>query len=309
MSERQTQNNILKEKLYVESQGFYDITIFTDTEVGFSFWRNFENVPDRVSLFHLLIENKYWKDVNLKRKPILITAVYGKKTDNGVIMRQNPKSNEPLDLDFTNEYFYDIQTGDFYKRNRKIEGRKILHEVYEKHTRTTKPFRGFFLRAKLKFWKEWLPVLLSLIAEFFHYCLYLISGDKYTYKFLFQEENLNGEIISSRMDERIGRVKNQPEGKENEKEAKKFNLFGIVDVPQWPIVFYSVLHLFVWFVIQYFSFTTGEVDEFFNNSFLSILYVIASFWFLETVIPFVLKKLIKFFSSLAALSAYKKIHV
>ena len=309
MSEQQTPNDILKERLGVEAQGFYRITTFTDIKVGFSFWKDFEGVQNHSSLFHLIIEEKYWQDAKLARKPVVINVVYGKKTDNGVTMRQNPKPTEPLDLDFTDEYFYEPQTGFFYKKNRKIPARRILEEVYEKHIKTTRPLAGFFLRAKLEFWRKWLPIPLSWLAKFFHYCLYVISGDRYTYEFLFQEENLNGEIISSRIDRRMGQKKDHPQGKEEEKETKKFNLFGIVDVPQWPIVFYSALHLVIWFVMQYLSIPTEKVEKFFSNNFLGILYVIVSFWLLETIIPFALKKLIKFFSSFAALSTHKSIRV
>jgi len=168
------------------------------------------------------------------------------------------------------------------------------------------PLRGFFLRLKLRFWRVLLPWLFTFVSNIFYYLLLLISGDRYTYDFLFQEEKENGQIISSRMEDRVNR--NKAEVKEEDKEAKKIDFFGN-KVPQWPIVFYSALHLGAWFFVKYREIPTSQVEDFFSNNFLVVLYVIVSFWLLETILPLLLKKLIKYSSTLSFLASHKKINV
>ena len=48
------------------------------------------------------------------------------------------------------------------------------------------------------------------------------------------------------------RVVRKETKKESEKESKQIDFFGN-KVPQWPIVFYSMLHLSFWFLLKYFS--------------------------------------------------------
>lgn len=306
------EEEILKTKFNFEKFGFYDPMELTDTDVGFSFKKDFKDIKDHVSLFHLLIPNNSFRDTRIKRKPILVTVVYGKKTDYGVSMRQleSSKLSEPIDLNFTDEFFYDIDTKKFYKGNKEIEAEDILKEVYEKHIKPSRYFIGFFLRLKFRFWRFVLPSIFSFISKIFHYFLLVISGDRYSYEFLFEEENLNGEIISSKSDLRMERqMRNQTAaGKEKEKEAKKIEFFGI-DVPKWPIVFYSILHLSIYAFLKYFGCSTTAIEDFLNNSFLVVLYVIVSFWIVETILPIILKWFVRFFSTLSARSLYKNLSV
>lgn len=191
---------------------------------------------------------------------------------------------------------------------RQCKAGSVLLEVYRKHIKTTRPIGGLILRIRLRFWRIWLPWIPKSLSFLSHYFLYLISGDRYTYEFLFQEETLNDEIISSRMKGRVGGGKNSAEVKEEDKEAKQIDFFGN-KVPQWAIVFYSILHLGVWLSLKYFGVSTDKIEEFFGNNFLLVLYVIVSFWIVGTVIPFLLKKMVKCFSTLAFRSASKAVKV
>ena len=110
------------------------------------------------------------------------------------------------------------------------------------------------------------------------------------------------------MEDRIRLDANHPTAKEREKVAAKILFFGI-DVPQWPIVFYSALHLCLWYLIKHFSIEVKQIEDFFSNNFLVVLYVIVSFWLIETVLPFFLKKLVRLFSTLSFQSENKKISV
>jgi hypothetical protein len=285
------------------------VTPYIDAIIGFGCKKKLNPQDTKnVSGIGLYISNDTYNEPSSTRKAFYITATYGEELSDGIRMRSEHNFLEPLDLEFRDEFFYDTNTEKIYREDKEITGDELLQEVYTKHIKTTKPIRGLFLRIKLRFWRIWLPWLLKLVSNFFHYFLLLISGDKYSYEFLFQEEKLNGTIISSKMEGRVGRSRQLPEGKEKEKEAKKMEFFGII-VPQWPIVFYSALHLSAWSIAKYYALLTDDIKNFFDNNFLVVLYVIVSFWLIETVLPFLSKKLIKLFSTLSFLASAKKVRV
>lgn len=291
------QNKKLRAKFDFEKHGFYSVTPYIDTRLGFGSKKKL-NLQDtkNVSGIGFYISNKILDDQSSTRKAFYITATYGEELPEGIRMRTEQNFHEPLDLEFRDEFFYDTVTEKIYKGSKEITGDEVLLEVYRKHIKTTRPILGLYLRAKLRFWRVWFPWPLKFLSNVSHYLLFFISGDRYTYEFLFQEENLNGQIISSRMEGRVDRNKDSAKVKEEEKESKQIDFFGN-KVPQWPIVFYSILHLSFWFLIKYFSFKTDQIENFFGNNFLLVLYVIVSFWLVETVLPFLLKKLVKYFST------------
>ncbi len=288
------QNKRLRSKFDFDKYGFYSVTHYIDVKIGFGCKKKLNSGDTKnVSGIGFYIPNKTYNDTSSTRKAFYIRATYGEELDGGIRMRDEQNFNEPLDLEFRDEFFYDTNTEKLYKGNKEITGNGVLLEVYGKHIKTTKPIKGLYLRTKLRFWKIWFPWPLKFLSNVSHYLLFFISGDKYTYEFLFQEENLNGQIISSIMAERIVKKKTE---KESEKESKQIDFFGN-KVPQWPIVFYSTLHLSFWFLIKYLGVGTDEIGIFFNNNFLLVLYVIVSFWVIETTLPYLLKKFVKYFST------------
>lgn len=300
------QNKRLRAKFDFEKHGFYGVTPYIDTRLGFGCKKKLNPQDTKnVSGIGFYISNKILDDQSSTRKAFYITATYGEELPEGIRMRTEQNFHEPLDLEFRDEFFYDTTTEKIYKGNNEITGNDALLEVYGKHIKTTRPVIGLFLRTKLRFWRIWLPWIPKIVSYLGHYLLLLISGDKYSYEFLFQEENLNGQIISSRMAER---VKRKEISKESAKESKEIDFFGN-KVPQWPIVFYSSLHLIFWFTIKYVGIDTSNLEGFFNNNFLLVLYVIVSFWIIETVLPFLLKKLVKYSSTLSFLASHKTIKV
>ncbi|MAG12849.1 hypothetical protein CL630_03520 [bacterium] len=301
------QNKRLRNKFDFKKYGFYSVTPYIDAQIGFGCKKKLNPQDTKnVSGIGIYIPNKTYNEPSLTRKAFYITATYGEELPEGIRMRSEHNFLEPIDLEFRDEFFYDVNTEKLHKGNKEITANELLLEVYGKHIKTTRPFRGLFLRAKLRVWRIWLPWLFTLISNIFHYLLFFISGDKYAYEFLLQEENLNGQIISSRMKGRVSEDTGSAKTKEKEEEAKKIDFFGN-KVPRWPIVFYSALHLCIWFLIKYFSIQTDQIEYFFSNNFLVVLYVIVSFWLIETVLPFLLKKLIKYSSTLSRLASHKKI--
>jgi len=302
------QNKRLRSKFNFEKYGFYSVTHYINAQIGFGCKKKLNPQDKNVSGIGFYIPNKTYNDTDSARKAFYITATYGEELPEGIRIRTEQDFHEPLDLEFRDEFFYDTGTEKLYKGNKEITGDEVLLEVYAKHIKTTRPIRGLYLRTELRFWKIWFPWPLKFLSNVFHYLLFFISGDKYTYEFLFQEENFNGQIISSRMEWRVGRNKESAKIKEEEKESKQIDFFGN-KVPQWPIVFYSILHLSFWFLIKNFGVETDQIENFFDNNFLLVLYVIVSFWVIETVLPFLLKKSVKYFSTWSFQVANKMIKV
>lgn len=303
------QNKRLRGKFDFEKHDFYSVSPYIDTQIGFGCKKKLKpQDTENVSGIGIYIPSRTLSDTTTTRKAFYATATYGKELSDGIQMRTDQNPSEPLDLEFRDEFFYDTATEKIYKGTKEIEANEMLLEIYNKHVKTTRPIRGLVLRLKLRFWRVILPWILTFVSNIFHYLLLLISGDRYSYNFLFQEEKQNGQIISSRMEGRVHRSKEEAKAKEEDKEAKKIDFFGN-KVPQWPIVFYSALHLGVWFVVMYREIPTDQIEDFFGNSFLVVLYVIVSFWLLETIFPLLLKKLIKYTSTLSFLASHKKINV
>jgi hypothetical protein len=301
------QNKRFIKKFDFEKHGFYSVMPYINTQVGFGCKRKL-NIRDKknVTGIGISIFDKTYNEPGSK-KALFVTATYGEELADGIRVRSKQNFSEPVDLEFRDEFFYDIDTEKIFKENKEIPGDELLLEVYNKHIKTTKPIRGLVLRIRLRFWRKWLPWIPKQISNVFHYILLLISGDRYTYEFLFQEEKLNGEIISSRMEGRVGRNVN-PHGKEVDREATKIEFFGI-SVPHWPIVFYSILHLCLWILANHFNFHMAGIKEFLDNNFLVVLYAIVSFWLIETIFPFILKKLVKYLSTLSFISLTKAVRV
>ena len=303
------QNKRLRAKFDFEKHGFYSVVPYIDTRLGFGCKKKLNSEDTKnVSGIGFYISNKILDDQSSTRKAFYITATYGEELPEGIRMRTKQNFHEPLDLEFRDEFFYDISTEKIYKENLEVAPTDVLLEVYGKHIKTTRPIRGLILRTRLRFWRIWFPFIPKLISGISHYLLLLISGDRYTYEFLFGEEKLNGRILSSNMSGRVGRESDQSKGKDNEKESKQIEFFGN-KVQQWPIVFYSTLHLSFWVLIKYFGFYTQQIDTFFSNNFLLVLYVIVSYWIVETVLPFLLKKFVKYFSTWSFQLANKSVKV
>lgn len=290
------QNKRLRAKFDFDKYGFYSVTPYIDAQIGFGCKKKLnEQDTKNVSGIGFYIS---LAETTSTRKAFYITATYGEELSEGIRLRTKQNFCEPLDLEFRDDFFYDTTTEKIYKKDEEVEADSVLLEVYGKHIKTTRPIIGLVLRVRLRFWRIWLPWIPKSLSFLSHYLLYLISGDKYTYEFFFQEENLNGQIISSKMEGRVGWGKEKAKIKEEDKEAKQIDFFGN-KVPEWTIVFYSLLHLCIWFSFKYFNIQTNKIEEFFGTNFLLVLYVIVSFWIIGTVVPFFLKKSIKYGSTFA----------
>lgn len=295
-------------KFNLNKFGFTDVAPFSDGGIGFSARKSFKGnniYKTQLSIF-VYVESQVSKNSN--RKPLIIHATYGEPTEGGIRIRSNPKISDPIDLESRDSYFYDVETGEFYKKNKKTCAEKIIDEIYSKHIKSTQIVRGLWLNFKILFWKFFLRSLFSHTSKFFCWMLCIISGDKYSYEPFFEEETLNGKIIKSRFRPPV-EITNQGEKvRENFEESSKIDFFNY-KVRHWPIVFYSILHGIMYIIFMLKSYKPLIITAIFKNNFLTVIYVIVTLWFLETIVPKSFIFLIKFFSRLSFVSHNKSISI
>lgn len=287
--------------------GFYDFMPYIDG-LGFSIKKDLgDRDTDNVSLLKFYIKKDESDELKTK-KPIFVNVAYGKKVENGVLVRGVTKISSPADISSTNEYYYDVSNDKILKDKKEISACNFIDEIYAKHIKPTKPIIGFWVRSKMFFWKVIVNKIFDHIADFFHYVLYVITGDKYSYDPVIREEVLNNTILASTWKDSVGQKKIKDRGKDSLKESARFNFFGY-EASRWVIVAYSILHLFLYIILINKNWKPVIITTIFKNSFLTIIYVISSLWILETLIPKTLKVFIKSSSKFSMYSLYKTIKI
>ena len=212
-------------KFFSNIDEFYDLVLLEDA-LGFSIKRKLNSTDEKyVSLLKIYITEKELKN-NQNKKKLDIYATYGKEDKYGVCIRdiKGSKIGDPIDLT-TDDYYYTISSDKFFKKKREFYPEEFLNNVYNDHVKPTRPIKGLWLRIKLIFWRIFIKSLLNYLSLFFHYCLYVITGDKYSFEPVLKEEILNGKTISSKWDSKITpTLKRNIE--EKDKEGKKMELLG-----------------------------------------------------------------------------------
>lgn len=300
-----------KKKIFIDNfsflrsyDKFYGFVEFIDDEFGFSVRRKLKS-EDHASLISIDIDKKYLNNTELHGKPLYIRATYGRISENGIIIRDfnETKISDPVDLKSEGEYFYNVENNQFYKKKRKVTPEELIYKVYKLHIKPTRLIVGFWLRSKMFFFQILVHGIFILMSKTFSSFLYLISGNKYSYEPILEEEKLNDLIIKSKWEK---------EGiKPETSESNKFNFFGY-KASQWSIFVYSLIHLVIYFYITLSEFHIGTIDRFrgvFRNNFLSLAYVILSLSIFESLLPKFLIFLIKLFSKWSLKAKYKKLKI
>ena len=295
VEEKNEENKIFIEQFHVKQNGFFDLTSLTDVGIGFVAKKMLKpNDHKNFSSIEIYIPKTIYNEKTTK-KLLTINAIYGKKTEyGGITLRLNPRLDEPIDLSFADEYYYDISTKEFFKRNKKIEASKIINEVYEKHIQSTKPVRGFLVRNKIRFYRVFLYTLFKYLAITFSSLLKLISGEIYEYSF---SDHINYKI--------------NPEIEKNkvkEEKAKEISFLGYKATPEC-IMFYSIFHFIFFGASYYYDKKPDFLVKIFNNPFLTLIYVMLSLIIIDKKLPIILKGLINIFSKLSFNFLYKTIKV
>jgi hypothetical protein len=289
--------------------GFYAFVPYTDGNIGFSIRKDLNpSDAEHASILSFYLPNKAGESDD--KKQLIIDANYGEKRDEGVSIRVEEKVtiSSPIDLISSDDYCYDAVNDVLLKKGDEITPIDLLNDIYNQHIKPTKPWRGFFLRTKIIFWRIILKNFFEFLSSCFHYTLLVITGDRYSYAPIMEKEVLNNIIVSHRFKDLVGHPVQGGRGRVIAKDAPKFNFLGY-QASYWTIIFYSIVNLALYLYFEYINWKPPVVITLLKNSFLTLLYVVVSLWFLEAVATRVLKWLIKKTAVLSFLSASKRIRV
>jgi len=297
MIDKKIETKFLANFSKIVKKEFFNFTPFEVERIGFSLQKKLKNGEDNyISLVKVAILDE--KD-GKNRSKLYVGATYGEWTGSSVVLRTGDiKLKEPLDLESRDEYSYDKNADVLYCKNKVISGEKLVKDFYERHTKSTRTFKGIYLRRKIWFWRVVVKSFFEFNAKILEIILYLISGTKYSYDPFMEafEEEIND--YSARDNELEPTVK----------EATKIDFLGY-KTSRWSIVAYSATHFMVYIIFYCLSYFPKIIATTFRNNFLTLLYVVVSLAIFEMFLPSIFKLLIKRFSTNAVNSGYKNISV
>lgn len=282
--------------------GFVDVVTYTS---GFGFSCKKSAPEDEgISLLKISIFPEDLGNQELSRKPLQVSITYGKSVEGGVQIRGRQGLSEPLDLSFSG-FYYDFEEKQLYRDSEKIVGWQLVEDVYEMHVRRTRPILGLPLRVKTLLFRVVLKRFFCSTAMLLSWVNFLISGDKYEYRYIFSEEVLNGRVVSSRFPNPA-----QPAATERYTEAPSIDIFGIKMKRRSAIVYALIHFIGYWLVVLlYGNDMPPQISRIFKNGFLTVVYVLVSFWLIEVAAPFLLRRGIKSLSNISGRFEYAEIKV
>ncbi|MFA6278658.1 MAG: hypothetical protein WCS97_00910 [Candidatus Paceibacterota bacterium] len=288
--EREVISNQLREHFAFPYKDFSKPVRWIDS-VGFSLVRKASN--GYASLYKIgIVDEVLQKDST--RKSLWISVGYGKETIEGITYTsEKRKLSDPIDLDFRDEFSYDIGAEKFYYHEKEVTPIEVLTNIEEAHMRPTKKVNGFILRCRLWFWRELLPFLVKGFDLFLIGLLWIVSG-----------ERIKADIFARMMRKYSESAQERIPAKDVEyEESKTMDFFGY-KAKRWSVVFYCALHLFIFVLSLWNSIEYLWLTIIFTSNFLALCYVVVSFAITEALIPQVLKSMInkmtpKIFSGVA----------
>lgn len=289
------ENKTFIEKFNPEKFGFIDLMPYTNVNIGFQVRKKLhEGDKDNITILGIYIPSGTIDKTENTKKPLNISLYYGKKAEGGgVIIRQDPKLNDPIDVFFPDEYYYDISSGEFFKKDKKITADKIFEEVYNEHIKSTRLLKGLLVRSKIRFYRIFLNLIFKYASKFLSFLVKLISGDVYEYGF---PDHIN-KILNPKAEK-----PKQPE----DKSENRVSFLGYKATTEC-ILFYSIIHFIIFSIFYYFDFKPGFLIKIFSNAFLTLIYVMMSLIIIDKVLPQMLKRLIDIFSELSYHFLFKSI--
>lgn len=279
----------------LKTHGFDSPVPFHEPEVGISFKKKLKD-DDYVSLIKLAVLD----DGEPRRNNLFASATYGKDNGSSIEIRslENTKLDDPVDLVFNDEFYYDPVAKQIYHGKKKISPLQLLNEVYGKHIKPTRTLAGFLLRVRFWFWRYFLRDLIEIFGKIAKVVLFVISGTRYSYDAFWEGTELADSYANPEGD-----------GKEKSKGGEeKLNFLGY-KAKRWPILFYCSLHLGAYMLCSLFDIKPHIIVVLLQNNFLTLVYVVVSISLIESVIPDSLKKLIRALSRLSLKLSFKKITV
>lgn len=298
--------------------GFFNFTPYIDGEIGFSIKKKINKYDDNISLLSVYLPRN---TENLNDKGMMmVSATYGEEKDGGIIVRDGSKVElfKPLDLTSNKEYYYSIENNNILKKDKEISPIDFVNEIYETHIKSTKLFKGFWIRIKIIFWRVFLGQVINRLSTFFSNLLYLLTGDRYTYEAELRKEVFNGIITAHNIKGLIGtedvlikastkiNINTLVKGmRGKDKKSITFNFFGY-KTSYWIVRTYSITILLSYILFEFRSWKPLILVKIINNNLLSLCFIILSLWFIEGVIPYCLRLLVRSCSEFSVYALYNK---
>ena len=297
-----------------ETNGFYSFSPYAE-EIGFSVQKKLnEKDTNNASLLSFYVPNNLSEPDN--KKSIIISATYGKKVENGISVRNEIKLFSPTDLTSKGDYYYNITDDKLLSGKKEILPIDFVNEIYENHTKSTKLFKGLWIRTKMFFWRIALSKISNYASTFSSFLLYIVTGDRYTYEGIMGKEVLNNKIIDHHFKDLIGTEddstytkKSVLEIKKKNGRSKRFKFFGY-ETSYWTIRIYSIIILSLYMYLYYYiNWRPLMLIKILKNNLLLTCFVILSLWSIELIIPTILKKLVKICAQFSIYCLMKKIKI
>ncbi|HTX87111.1 MAG TPA: hypothetical protein VMC41_03550 [Candidatus Nanoarchaeia archaeon] len=261
-----------REKFDFTSQDFSNPIEWTDG-VGFSILKDYGD--GHVSLYKIGISNKELNK-NEPLKKLWISVNYGEKLEGGVTLEPRKHSVwDPINLDFKDEYYYNIDNHKFYRNDLEIDAQQILANVKNAHELPTKMMPGLILRLRLWCWREALPNLVIFADKRIIDLLWLISGEKI-------EPNIYDRLFGRRHPEYSNKSINEKDIKFIE--PKLMDFFGY-KAKRWSVVFYCIINLIIYAIYFFSPLRYQFLSKLIVNNFLALCYIVVSFAITEALVP------------------------
>ena len=198
-------------------------------------------------------------------KKVLVGVTYGKQSEDGIILDSGKQGlSDPIDLEFRDEFTFDVENNLFYGNSKEISPKEILNIVEEAHMRPTRKIMGFYLRSRLWVWRKFFPFLVKFFDIIFISILWLVSGERI-------KDGIFSRIWNLRKDKY-----NNPIQKSEFEESSTVDFFGY-KAKRWSVVFYSIFHIILFYIAHYQKVDWPFARVMFENNFLAICYAVFSF--------------------------------
>lgn len=288
-------NDVFISKFDTAKFGFFGLKAINGVKLGFFAKKKFREINNGYLIFLTVsVPNRVFNETENPKKVLNVSMGYGKEADDGYYIRQDVKLLDPMDVTFPGEYYYDINSGDFFNRDKKISADKLLEEVYSKHIKSTKLIRGFYVRTRVWFYRVFLNLLFVGLSKLFSLFIRVISGDVYEYGF------------SEHIDKSLNREKKSKPEKPADKPGEKVSFLGYNATPAC-IMFYSVFHFIVFGIFYSLERKPAFLLTIFKNGFLTLIYVMVSLIFIDKFLPVIFKKIVDGSFELSIYFSYKTI--
>lgn len=295
MKKAQIKTNFIDKFDFSNKEGFFQKTAYKDeNEIGFSVKKTFGDKKEKkVSLFSFFLDYEKLDDTKV---PLFISASFGLDEGDHIKKEFSFKSSDPIDISSYDEYCYDIETENFLKKGEIVSTDIIVENIKSGHLKTTKLFKGFYLRIKVILFRRIFPRIFLVISNIVSDLLFWISRDRYRYNSLAQQTELKTDRFRARSN------------LEDRRGERKVEIFGYKASAR-IVCFYAVFHLLVYAVCFCLDYRPLIMKELLRNNFLTIMYAVTTLGFFDALLPLILRKTVGISGKISFYFLYKKIEI